>query len=54
MRWEGHVERMGEMGNAYKVLVKNLKERDSKEVLREGERIILEWILGRKGRMWTG
>jgi hypothetical protein len=28
MRWAGHVERMGQKGNSYRILVANQKERD--------------------------
>jgi hypothetical protein len=45
---------MGEMGNAYNILVKNLKGRDHLEDQGiDGK--IHEWILGKQGgRVWTG
>jgi len=44
MRWAGHVGCMGEMRNAYKILVGKP----------EGK-TVLEWILGRQGgKEWTG
>jgi hypothetical protein len=48
MTWMGHVARMGEMRNAYKISVgKNLKVRGySKKLSIDGE-IILKWILGK-------
>jgi len=55
MRWAGHGARVGEMRNAYKSLVRKLKERDHAEDLGVDVRIILEWILGKQGREgWTG
>jgi hypothetical protein len=48
MRWAGHVARMEEMKNAYKVLVEK-----SEDMCVDG-RIILEWDLGKYGgKMWT-
>jgi hypothetical protein len=45
MRWERHVARLGEMRNAYKILIGKPEEKaDSKDLGVEG-RIILEWIL---------
>jgi hypothetical protein len=44
MRWAVHVARIGEMINAYKVLVGNLKVRDHWEDLDVDGRMILEWI----------
>jgi hypothetical protein len=43
---------MGAMGNAYEILVGNRE--DKRPLLREGVRIILEWILGklRTGFIW--
>jgi hypothetical protein len=44
MRWEGHVARMGQLRNAYKVLVGKPERK-----------IILEWILGKLGgKQWIG
>jgi hypothetical protein len=49
MRWAENVDRKGEMRNACKVLVRNLKGRDSLEDLPEGggiiRIIILKWII---------
>jgi hypothetical protein len=39
------------MKNAYKIFVRNLKERDHSEHLGVDDRIILEWILG---KWWEG
>jgi hypothetical protein len=44
MRWAGLAARMGDMRNAYKILVGNLRGRDHSEELGVAERIILEWI----------
>jgi hypothetical protein len=54
MRWMGHVARMGEMRNAYKILVgKPKRKRPLGRTKRKG-RIILEWILGSMcGKLWT-
>jgi hypothetical protein len=38
---------MGEMKNAYNILVGNLKGRDHSEDLGTDGKIILEWILGK-------
>jgi hypothetical protein len=38
MRWVGHVGCMGEMRNTYKIVVRNLKERDHSENLVIDER----------------
>jgi hypothetical protein len=41
--------------NAYRILVRNLKGRDHSEYLGIDGKIILEWILGKKGgKVWTG
>jgi hypothetical protein len=45
MRWVGHVTRMGEMKNAYDILLENLNGRYRLEDLDVDVRIILEWIL---------
>jgi hypothetical protein len=42
MRWSGHVARMGEMRNAYKVLVGKCEGRDHSEDLGVDGKIILE------------
>ena len=44
MRWVGHVARMVERRNVYRVLVGNLKERDHVGDPRVNGRIILRWI----------
>jgi hypothetical protein len=40
MRWAGHVARMGEMKNAYKLLSRNLNERNHSEDLGKDGKII--------------
>jgi hypothetical protein len=46
---------MGDMRNAYKILVENLKRRNLSEDLVVDGRIILDWILGKQGgKVWTG
>jgi len=45
IRWVGHVARMGDIRNAYKILVGNLQKRDHLEDLVIGGMIILEQIL---------
>jgi hypothetical protein len=40
---------MGELGNAYKILVENPKERGDSEDLGVDGRIILECVLGKYG-----
>jgi len=53
MRWAGRVVRMGEMRNAYKILVGNLKGRDHSDDPDVGGRIILEWIsVTYGGKLW--
>jgi hypothetical protein len=47
MRGEEHIERMGEMRNAYKVWSENLKGGDFSADLGVDWRIILRWILGK-------
>jgi hypothetical protein len=47
MKWTGHVTRMGEMRNAYSILVWNLNVKDHSEELGVDGRIILEFILGK-------
>jgi hypothetical protein len=55
MRWEGHVARMGEKRNAYRLSVESQKERDHWEDQDVGGLIILGRILERwDGVMWTG
>jgi hypothetical protein len=49
MRWVGCVARMGELKNAYVLMVENPKSRDRPEGLGLIGEIILEWILGNKG-----
>jgi hypothetical protein len=51
----GHVACMGEMRNAYRIVVENQKGRDHLEDLGIDGKIILEWILWETGWMvWTG
>jgi hypothetical protein len=47
MRWTGHVARMGEKWNAYRILVGNQKERDQWEDQDVGGWTILKLILER-------
>jgi hypothetical protein len=47
MRWAGHVARMGEKRNAYRILWEIQKERDHWEDQDVGEWTILKWILER-------
>jgi hypothetical protein len=47
MRWAGHVVRMVEKRNAYRLLVESRKERGHYEDLDVRGRIILRWILER-------
>jgi hypothetical protein len=50
MKRAEHVARIGEMRNAFKILVDNLKGRDHLEDLAVDGRIILKWILNKWGR----
>jgi hypothetical protein len=43
-RWAGHVARIGERRDVYRVLVGNLRERDHLGDPGIDERIILRWI----------
>jgi hypothetical protein len=45
MRWAGHVVHMGEVRNAYRILVGNLKGRVYLEFVGVDSQIILKWIL---------
>jgi hypothetical protein len=47
VRWVGHVAHMGEMRNAYKILVSKLEEKSPLGKLGIGGKIMLEWILGK-------
>jgi hypothetical protein len=47
MRWAGHVVRMGEERNVYRVLMGNQKERDHLEGQGIDGRMGSEWFLGR-------
>jgi uncharacterized protein Veg len=51
MRWAGHVTRMGEGRDVYRVLVGRLEGRRPLEDLGVGGRITLRWILGRQRSM---
>jgi hypothetical protein len=42
IRWTGHLVRMGEMSNVYKILVRNLKGKDYLEDIGVDGKIILE------------
>jgi len=48
MRWEGHVARMGEMSNAYQILVGKPDGKRTRGRTRRKGKIILEWILGNR------
>jgi hypothetical protein len=54
IRWAGHIARMGEKKNAYKVLAeKNLKETDHSKELNVDGKIILEWVFRKSGgKVW--
>jgi len=55
VRWTGDVARTGELTNAYKFWLKNLKGRDHSEDLDVDRKIILEWILEiYVVRVWIG
>jgi hypothetical protein len=45
MKWMGHVERIGQKRNAYKILDENLKEEDHLKDLDVDGRIILKCML---------
>jgi hypothetical protein len=46
---------MGEIRNAYKIFIGNLKGRDHLEDVGIGGKITLKWILGKQGEnLWTG
>jgi hypothetical protein len=49
MRWAGHVVRMGEMRNTYKILVGRTEGRDHSEDLGSGGKIILKSVLEKEG-----
>jgi hypothetical protein len=54
MRLAGPVARMGEMKNAYRVLVGKPEGKSHSENLGTDGNIILEWILGKSGgKLWT-
>jgi hypothetical protein len=38
---------MGEMRNAYKILIENVEERENSEDVGIDEKVILAWILGK-------
>jgi hypothetical protein len=44
IRWMGHVERMGQMRNAYNILVGNREERRPLGRCSLGGKLILKWI----------
>jgi hypothetical protein len=51
----GNVARMGEMKNAYKILIRKSEGRDHAEDLGVVGRLIFDWISGIEGgKMWTG
>jgi hypothetical protein len=47
MRWVGHAARMGQMRNAYKILVGKSEEMRALGKPTHIWRIVLEWILGK-------
>jgi len=47
MRWAGNVACIGEMTNAYSILIGNLKGKDHLEDLGVDRKLILEFILGK-------
>jgi hypothetical protein len=47
MRWMGHLARMGEKRNAYRILVGKPEGKRPLGRLDVGDRIILKWILER-------
>jgi hypothetical protein len=44
VKWAGRAARMGEIGNTYRILVRNLKEGDQSEDLGIDWRRLLVWI----------
>jgi hypothetical protein len=64
MRWAGHVARIGEGRNVYRLLMENQKKRDHLEDQGVDGRMRSEWILGRLAggvysvpswlKIWTG
>jgi hypothetical protein len=55
MRWVGHVARMGEVRDAYRILVGDMREGDHLEDPGIDGKIILKCIFGKwDGRVWTG
>jgi len=55
MRWAGHVARMGERRNAYRVLVGKPEGRDYLGDADIGGKIILKWTFGKwYVGVWTG
>jgi hypothetical protein len=55
MKWVEHVACMGEITDAYKILIRKPEGRDHLEDLGVDEKIILELILVKQGgKVWTG
>jgi len=54
MGWSGHVVRIGNMRNAYNILIGKLKGRCHTEDLAIDGRIVLECMLDKDGNVWTG
>jgi hypothetical protein len=53
MIWAGHVALVGEMKDAYEILVGNREWEKHSEDLGVDERIILKWMLGKQcWRVW--
>jgi hypothetical protein len=49
VRWAGHVARIGTIGNTYKIFVGKPKRKWLLERLGVNRRIILKWIVGKRG-----
>jgi hypothetical protein len=55
MRWEGHVARMGEMGNVYNMVVGKLEGKRPLGRPRRRWYFNIEWILQKQdGNVWIG
>jgi len=54
VRWVGHVGRMGDVTNAYSILVGKPERKNHLKGISVDESIILELILGKyRGMVWT-
>jgi hypothetical protein len=55
MRWAGHVASIGNMKNAYKILIGKPEQKRPAEDLGIEGKVTLQLILGKQGgKMWTG